>query len=87
MTTTDPKDSLAETIRALALDMSSLVAGTGLAHRTAGLIRGLADHMSRASSQSCRAVTAPRPEFRPVRARIVDDEAVVDAQVCPARRR
>ena len=58
--TTDPKDSLAGAGRALALDLSSLIAGTGLAHRIAGLIRSLAD-ICRASSQSCRAVTAPRP--------------------------
>src|SRR5690242_15403959 len=58
--TTDPKDSLAGPSRAFALDLSSLIAGTGLAHRIAGLIRSLADKR-RASSQSCRAVTAPKP--------------------------
>jgi transposase len=50
----------ARTRRALALDMSSRLPAPAWPTRSAGLIRSLADSR-RASSQSCRAVTAPRP--------------------------
>ena len=43
MTTTDPKDSLADLSSSLGVGYVVAVAGTGLAHRIAGLIRSLAD--------------------------------------------
>src|SRR5687767_5679158 len=62
VTTTDPNDSLAvERSARLRVGYVVAAAGTDLAHRTAGLIRSLAGVRRRASSQSCRAVTAPRP--------------------------
>jgi len=56
----DPKVSLAGVrVEPLLWIRRSLAAGTALAHRIAGLIRSLADS-PRASSQSCRVVTASR---------------------------